>query len=232
MHQAAKLLGVLACCFTTTGAASAYCPERIATIEGTPMNTALLPVMEDLYGQLGCQLTTVAFPGRRGVAAFNAKRVSGELFRLPVIEPSYQTEFVRSAAPVFHFQEALWLHPSRHLDRTSKIGYVIGLKWQETFAKNNAARHQFVKYSSSRELFSDYEHGLLDGFLSGPLQVETQLKDKVFSKRPEMALFIRKTPVYHYLDSRYATFMADLSRIIKDQSTINETGAKPDQANH
>ena len=194
------------------------------------MNTALLPIMEDLYGQLGCPLAAVPFPGRRGIAAFNARQVSGELFRLPVIEASYQIDFVRSAAPVFQFEEIVWLHPSKDLASQTKIGFVIGLKWQEAFAGDNAADHRFVEYSAFRDLFADYERGLLDGFLSGPLQVETQLKNKTLSAMPKMAQLIRTTPVYHYLDSRFAPFMTDLSGILGQRSTVHETGTGPAQA--
>ncbi|MCK7614415.1 hypothetical protein [Roseibium sediminicola] len=174
--------------------------------------------MKDLYRQLGCELTTAPYPGRRGVVAFNAHDVSGELFRLRMIEGSYEVEFVRSGQPVLEAQEAIWIHGSRTLNANSKIGYVIGRWWQENHAHANVAQHRYVKYSNSGDLWLDYERHLVDGFLANNILVETVLEEGKISDKPVLAHLIRTSQMYHYLGIEFTPFMSDFSDLLKDQA--------------
>lgn len=194
-----------------------YCPGPIAIVEDLDLNARVLTLVKGIYRELGCELTTAAFPGRRGVVAFNAGDVSGELFRLPLIEGSYETGFVRSQQPVLEPRQAIWIEPSGSLDADSRIGYVIGRWWQEEFAQANAGRHQFVEYTSAADLWSDYERHALDGFLATPALVTTLVEAGKLTEPPAMAQLITSAPMYHYLDAAHAPFMTDFSRVLKEQ---------------
>lgn len=208
----------MAGCILTTATASAYCPGPVAIVEDLSLNAVVVPLVKDIYRKLGCELTTAPYPGRRGVVAFNAHEVSGELFRLPMIEGSYEAQFVRSEQPVLVAQEAIWIHASRSLSTDSKIGYVIGRWWQEKHAEANVAQHRYVKYSNSEDLWLDYERHLVDGFLANNILVETVLKRGIISEKPVMAQLIRTSRMYHYLDSEFAPFMSDFSDLLRDQA--------------
>ncbi|WP_269584959.1 hypothetical protein [Roseibium sp. Sym1] len=200
------------------GTALAYCPGPVAIVEDLALNAVVVPQVERLYRKLGCELTTAPYPGRRGVVAFNAHDVSGELFRLRLVEDSYETGFVRSAQPVLQAREAIWIQGSGTLSATSKIGYVIGRWWQEEYAQANADQFNFVKYSSSADLWMDYERHLLDGFLASDILVETELGKGDISEKPAMARLIRTSELYHYLGTEFSAFMADFSELLRQQS--------------
>jgi len=218
LFRIARVACLITGCLTTTGEASAYCPGPVATIEDLSLNAVVVPLVKDIYRKLGCELTTAPYPGRRGVIAFNANDVSGELFRLPMIEESYVRNFVRSEQPVLEAQEAIWIHGSRSLSTDSKIGYVIGRWWQEKHAQANAAQHRYVKYSNSEDLWIDYERHLVDGFLANNILVETVLEKDKISEKPVRAQLIRTSRLYHFLDIEFAPFMSDFSDLLKDRA--------------
>ncbi|MHA7775801.1 hypothetical protein [Roseibium sp. M-1] len=205
--------------------AASYCPGAIATVTGAGLNSILLPKLETLYRQLGCELTVLPFPGRRGVVEFNAGNVSGELYRLPVIEGSYTVDFVRSAVPVLEVQQSIWTHPKRELSEDSVIGYTIGRKWQEDVAASESDRYRFVEYSTSGEMLDDFTRFGLDGFLASLLAVDALVKDGNLSEMPVMARLIGVTQVYHYLEAGHTPFMTDLSGLIGNGSSALNTAS-------
>lgn len=210
-----RVVCLIAGCLSTTASASAYCPGPVAIVEDLSLNAVVVPLVKDLYRQLGCELTTAPYPGRRGVVAFNAHDVSGELFRLRMVEGTYAVDFVRSGQPVLEAQQAIWIHGSTTLNANSKIGYVIGRLWQENHARANVAQHRFVKYSNSADLWLDYERHLVDGFLASNILAETILEKGVISEEPVMAQLIRTSRMYHYLGSEFAPFMSEFSELLK-----------------
>jgi len=212
------IVGLFAGCLATIASASAYCPGPVAIVEDLGLNAHVLPLVRKVYRKLDCELTTSPFPGRRGVVAFNAGDVSGELFRLRLIENSYEIEFVRSQWPVLHPKQAIWVHASKALGEESKIGFVIGRWWQENYARSHATQHRFVEYGNSSDLWSDFERHALDGFLATPALVETLVGNGKLSERPSMARMLKSAPMFHYLSADYADFMADFSKALKDET--------------
>lgn len=201
-------------------AASPYCPGPLAAISGGGVNPVVLPLMKSLYRELGCNLTVLPLPGRRGIVEFNAGRVSGELFRLPIIESSYTVDFVRSAVPILEVQEAIWIDPSRELTGDSLIGYVLGKKWQEDFAEQEGDRYQFVEYTVSAEVLTDFTRARLDGFLASQQTIDVLLKDGSLPVKPVMGRLIKSTQLYHYLNADFEPFMVHLSQLLDGQTPV------------
>jgi hypothetical protein len=176
--------------------------------------------MKSLYRELGCNLTVLSLPGRRAIVEFNAGRVSGELFRLPIIERSYTVHFLRSAVPILEVQEAIWIDPSKELTGDSLIGYVLGRQWQEDLAEQEADRYRFVEYTMSAELLTDFSRARLDGFLATQQSIDVLLKEGNLPVKPVMGRLIKSTQLYHYLNADFEPFMMHLSQLLDGQTPV------------
>lgn len=199
--------------------ASAFCPGPVAIIEGISLNAIVIPRLEALYQQLGCQLKVETYPGRRGVVAFNANEVSGELFRQHAIETAYKIEFIRSEWPVLSVQEGVWTRPDTSVKESSKIGYLLGLKWQENYARSNEATENFFPYANPSELWLDYNRGYLDGFLANNVLIDALLDEGTISEKPEFGTLVSNSKLFHYLSAEFSPFMDEFSRELKVQGT-------------
>lgn len=207
---------LLSCFLWGNSAISADCPPVVAAIADTELNNILIPKTQKLYRKLGCELNLANLPGRRGTVEFNAGKVDGELFRLPIIEKFYQVGFVRSKRPIFTLQQGVWIKAGKRLQKGSLIGYVIGRRWQEEYAEQNHEAYRFVKYSGSNELRVDYHAGQLDGFLSASPTIDQLMISGKLYEKPELALETSVVSLYHYLHQQYAPFMKEFDNMLKE----------------
>ena len=193
-------------------AAGAYCPAKIAALDGVALAERSAAAMQLLYEKLGCPVEIEPVPGRRGVAHFNSGAVDGELYRLAIIEPAYTVPFVRSTVPLMVMEKALWSAPGAKGDETALYGYVFGIKWHEDFVGHARERtRRFRKYDTETDMFTAYQAGEIKGFLSIKQTVDQLLWVGRITAAPEKVLTVARKPLYHYLNAKYRPFMEALS---------------------
>jgi len=146
----------------TLGMEEPKCPQRVAAFDGTIIPVEVIAVFKKMYSDLDCEPTYVPLPGRRGIIQFNHGKVDGEIFRTEKIEPLYTREFVKSAIPVFTISNSLWRNPSAKQSKKKKIGYVLGIVWQEKFKTVGVKK----SYHNAEKMYEAYNSGLLTEFLS------------------------------------------------------------------
>ncbi|WP_196220769.1 ABC transporter substrate-binding protein, partial [Roseibium hamelinense] len=197
------------------------CPGQLATVAETALNRILLAHVRPLYAQLGCDLDVVEYPGRRGVLAFNAGKVDGELYRLPVIESSYQTAFVRSSVPIVQFHQAVWTREGRGaLDRSSRIGFVIGRKWHENYAEAHADTFSFVRYVDGPNMWSHFVSGKIDAVLAIDTTITALKRRDVLPDDVMPIRVIGENALFHYLHADYAPFMGALDAALEKAEAL------------
>ncbi|MTI10928.1 hypothetical protein [Curvivirga aplysinae] len=195
------------------------CPKNIAVIEGDPLGELAAKTLISTYKNLGCEVTTIARPGLRGIADFNKGLVDGELFRLELVENAYEREFVRSAVPLLSLKNSLWLH--READgfgSNTVIGYVPGINWHKKVVLENALEgYSYVPFHTETELHKAFEYRKIIGFLSEKQTIDILIAQERFKVNPVEEHSFGERPLYHYLGLEFIEFMDVFSDYLKKE---------------
>jgi len=202
---------------STPSSAEVACPKNIATIDQGVLSPVVAKILQNLYLEIGCPMTLLALPGRRGIASFNSGSVDGEIMRLAKAEGAYEREFVRSQKPLFSLTYSLWHHPNRKEKERLKTGYTLGVVWQEDHMKDKRGE----RFHNGANLFKAYNAGRLSGFLSADMSVRKLVSEGALSPEPIKAQLILSAPMYHYLASEFAPFMTLLSAKILERKAFS-----------
>lgn len=190
-----------------------YCPEKIAAIDGD-MSRKAAGILATLYKKLGCPVKVMFLPGRRGLMQFNNAKVDGELNRHAIIESKYKRPFVRSAVPMLHMVNGLWSRPAPLGKRTKPIGYALGIAWQDEYAADRP-NQKFIAYRRAVQVIEAYNRGEIDKFVSIKQVIAINRARGTISPVPVLEKRISRLPLHHYLDKKYAAFMADFSEALR-----------------
>ncbi len=193
------------------------CPKSLAALDSDNVTTEFVELFKKTYAGLGCPIELEPFPGRRGIVQFNHKKVDGELFRIAKVEPLYQRDFVRSEVPLFNMTNSLWVHPKPKANHNQKIGFVLGLIWQEKYRTDKTKK----SYHNIEKMYEAYNAGNLAGMLSSNFYVRRDIKAGLFKIPPTIKEQVSTYPVYHYLGSEYAPFMAKFSTHLKNKKPFD-----------
>jgi hypothetical protein len=201
-----------------------YCPREIAAIKGGPLSIKTAPVLSAIYKELGCPVKITFLPGRRGIREFNLSNVDGELFRLPLIEDKYTTTFVRSSEPLITINNAVWSNPDTKIAQSKPLGYTLGIAWQEKFISTRLTDHtvRVLKFGSGEETYDAFNRGLIGSFLAEKQSVQLMLRDKKLDFSPTLQQTVKTQNLYHYLDKKYAKFMADFSKYLRAKTPFSK----------
>ncbi len=198
----------------TQNAYSQYCPTKIAAVDGNDLSNGAIPILKQIYANLGCSPDIIFLPGRRGVRHFNLSLVDGELFRFRFIEENYKKEFVRSSIPMLRLVSALWQHPSPKIAKTKPMAFVLGIAWQEKFISETPIRNS-IKFHADQQVIDAYNNGAIGSFLARKPAISIFLKKQALQPVPVLKKTISSMHLYHYLDIKYANFMADFSEELR-----------------
>ncbi|MBT4890274.1 MAG: hypothetical protein HON65_12050 [Rhodospirillales bacterium] len=194
------------------------CPDKIAMIENYVLAQLTVSILSEIYEDAGCKPEFVEYPGRRGVFYFNKGDVDGEIFRLKIIEKSYERNFVRSSVPLFSVTNSVWHHtnnanPERHI-----YGYVIGIKWQENYAVGK----DMIGFESYEKMYAAYHNNQLTGFLGTDVVVINAIQKDELSPVPIVAENLFEAPLFHYLGYEYTPLMGHISELIVSGNYFSE----------
>jgi hypothetical protein len=214
-----SILAIVSALVLPDRAQAGYCPGKIAIIEGSRLSTESLPILKQVYMKLKCAPEIVSLPGRRGVVHFNRSLIDGEQFRIEIIESQYDKPFVRSAVPMFSITGAIWAHPEPATSQGRPLAYVLGFAWQENYvsAGNFAPAAVAVKFKSDVEAIEAYNRRVVGSFMSTSQTMKIHNQKGRMIPKPVLHKVVSKTSVYHYLDPKYAKFMADFSEVLRRQ---------------
>ncbi len=201
--------------FLVTISTAHACPKKIAAVLGDDIARHSLPIMMDIYIQIGCETEFDFLPGRRGILEFNQGKIDGELYRNPIIEQFYDHEFIRSKQPLLTLQQGVYLDPE-HTDYTTvPIGYISGIKWHDLYVQNKSENpNRFVRFNEKTKLYSAYRQGRIKGFLSSQLAIRLHSKDFGFERPPKLSVAVGTVNLYHYLAKEHASTMRDIDQHI------------------
>jgi len=211
------LFGILAFTLSsllTQNAYSQYCPTKVAAIHGNDLSNEAIPILKNIYMKLGCSPEIIYLPGRRGVSHFNKSLVDGEVFRFEIIEKKYKKEFVRSSIPMFRLASAIWQHPSQKIADTKPMAFVWGIAWQEKFVSETPIRNS-IKLHTVQQVVDAYNNGAVGSFLAVKPTIGIFLEKQGIQPVPVLKQTISSMHLYHYLDIKFAKFMADFSEEIR-----------------
>ena len=187
------------------------CPERLGVVNDSRISLKILGIMRKVYQNLGCPITIEYLPGRRGLVAFNAGHVDGELFRVPAGAKKYTRSFVQSAVPLMNVSSSLWGNPGSTLYSDAPIGHTIGIVWEEDFL----SQYRLPKsgHLNDADLIHHYNAGTFDRFIAEDSTIRSAIAEGAFAKDriPVQIEVLQVAQVYHYLAAEYAPFMERLS---------------------
>ena len=194
------------------------CPQKIAYIDNDAALRRQAGDLKALYARIGCpDVAFVGLPGRRGVVAFNAGEVQGELMRLPIVEADYSRPFVRVSPPIVKMTGRLW---ARSLAQAAAgpVGFVLGVVWQEQQAQTKGDGHG---YPSQAEMLQAFSGGLIDRFLAEDTVVAAAVRDGRLAARPAYSgQPLVSAGLHHYLGIEFAAVAAavtaELERLGQD----------------
>ncbi|MCZ4282928.1 hypothetical protein O4H49_19250 [Kiloniella laminariae] len=186
------------------------CPQVVSSVSNSFLDQTSQKILKSVYDALGCSVTVLAVPGRRGISLFNSMEVDGELHRFDIVEPHYSREFVRSSRPMFYQDGSLWLHPDLQVRETRPTGYLFGVIWQENYMKN----HRGKVFNSSEELVKAYQTGEIGSFLYTDFIMMTKITEGEVLPVPQKGGRIIHAPLYHYLGVEFTPFMARFSQYL------------------
>lgn len=187
------------------------CPTSVASIEGNQFSVRIIPILSQLYERIGCSLNLTPLPGRRGIHYFNTEKVDGELARFDVVEEKYKRPFVRSEVPMFLVTGSLWRHPDHVNDTDAKIGYSLGVVWQEEFAKT----HKTQMFETTADLLQAYNSGAITALLAVDVALGW-IEEGGLTPPPVRMEVVREFTSYHYLAEEFAPFMTLVSEELKN----------------
>jgi len=182
------------------------CPARVGYLQGNALTQLVLPIMKDIYQELGCATRFVKLPGRRSLIAFNKKEIDAELMRLPLAEKKYTVAFTRSSRPIFELYSYLWLNPDKERVQRLPYGYVKGTLWQERYAENN----KFAAFYNTENLLRAYNAQQIAGFLGSGAAIRKKIRNNALHPVPIPIKEANRAPLYHYLQTDYKPFLLRL----------------------
>jgi len=223
MRNLTSLFALMVFCLSPENSYAQYCPSRISAVTGNSLSEEVASLLRVVYERLGCRPEIEFLPGRRAVHHFNASIVDGELFRLKMIEAEYKKPFVHSTE-LFRMTTALWMHPSPSIAQKNPTAYILGIVWQEEYVSGRLARDpgKYQKYHTHQQVLSAYNRGLIGHLLSEKQSVEILRKRGEIKPVPVLEKTLGSLPVYHYLDEKYAEFIADFSAEIARDNPFNK----------
>lgn len=197
--------------------AFAACPQKIAFIDNDAALRRQADDLKALYARIGCpDVAFVGLPGRRGVVAFNAGEVQGELMRLPGIEAEYSRPFLRVSPPLVQMTGRLWARSAAQAS-AGPVGFVLGVVWQEQQAQSGPA----LGYTGQAAMLQAFSGGLIDRFLAEDTVVAAAVRDGRLPARPAHAgQPLVSAGLHHYLGVEFAEIAAavtaELGRLVQD----------------
>lgn len=188
------------------------CPKRVGYIEKNALTRLALPIMQEVYRNLGCETEFVDLPGRRGVLAFNEGTIEAELIRFRLVEDQYLVPFVRGKVPLINLKSYFWKNPAQMDDHRTPFGYVKGLIWQEDYAKGKP----FNAFYNTQSMFKAYNAGQIAGFLASGPAIDNAREKKLISPLPIAVELVKEDAIYHYAAAPYQRFMDQFDRYVED----------------
>ena len=207
------------CGVSEATSAEIVCPKTIAAIDQGVISPVVAKTLSSLYQELGCSPTVLPLPGRRGIASFNSGAVDGEVMRLEGVESSYTKAFIRSDQPMFSLSNSLWRHPNQNAKGMLKIGYILGVVWQENYMRDKLDKGE--RFHNGESLLKAYNSGRLAGFLMADVSVKKVVKEGAISPKPVKEKVILAAPMYHYLAKEFAPFMKALTAKIAQKKPFS-----------
>lgn len=179
------------------------CPQKVAFIDNDAALRRQAGDMKALYARIGCpDVAFVGLPGRRGVVAFNAGEVQGELMRLQGVEPEYTRPFLRVSRPLVQMTGRLWARSTDQAD-ADPLGFVLGVVWQEREAAQTPGGGR--GYPSQVEMLQAFSGGLIDRFLAEDTVVVAAIREGRLPARPAHAgQPLVSAGLHHYLGIEFA----------------------------
>lgn len=200
----------LICLFLTLQTPASFaappCPARVGYLEGNALTQLVLPIMKDVYQELGCSTRFMSLPGRRSLIAFNKKKIDAELMRLPLAESKYTISFSRSARPIFQLYSYLWINPDKERVKHLPYGYVKGTLWQERYVINK----NFAAFYNTKNLLRAYNAQQIAGFLGSGTAIRKKIKNNTLHPVPVPIKEANRAPLYHYIQADYKKFLLRL----------------------
>jgi hypothetical protein len=198
------------------------CPQKIAFIDNDAALRRQAGDMKALYARIGCpEVAFVGLPGRRGVVAFNAGEVQGELMRLPSVESEYARPFLRIPNPVVQMTGRLWARSAMQAG-AGPVGFVLGVVWQEQQAQTQG---QGYGYPSQAEMLQAFGSGLIDRFFAEDTVVAAAVRDGRLPARPGHAgPPLVSAGLHHYLGMEFAAIAA---AVTAELERLGDSGGGP-----
>jgi len=207
-------LAILSVVISSARAQEVACPQKIGTIQNAFVYKEVERVFRHIYKIMGCELTLVELPAKRGIASFNNNRIDGEMLRTPAVETLYKRDFVRSL-PLFTIRFGLW-GPT---DKIERIGYLRGYVVHQKAADHYVEAGRMVQsFSTNEQMFAALQRGALDAVLTG------ELAWNAFSAGGHGALEggIQETlatlRLHHYLAPAYTPFLKKFDQYLNDHT--------------
>jgi len=196
-----------------------YCPKTIGAIVESDLGEATILILKDLYKRLGCDLNLTYQPSKRVIHNFNNSKVDGEVMRYPVIESLYTKPFVRSDVPLIDSINGEWRHPDEAFAKTRSTGVVFGIAWQEKHRKELVEPlKKVITFHTHEEMIDAYNRGNIGSFWIVKPALRLALQAETIKPPPVLSRVITRSKFYHYLDAKYAKFMADFSEIVRNEN--------------
>lgn len=194
-----------------SGQADTTCPKRVGYIEKNTLTLLVLPVMQRVYRDLGCETEFLNLPGRRGILAFNEQMIDAEMIRFRVVEDRYLVPFERGKVPLIQLKSYFWKNPALEEDRTIPFGYVKGIIWQENYAKGKP----FNAFYNIESMFKAYNEGQIAGFLASGPAIVTAHDKELISPHPVVVELVKESPLYHYVLADYENFIGKFDKYLE-----------------
>ncbi len=210
------------CIWANVSPAQAFCPERIGYIEQNVLSKLTLPIMRQIYQDLGCSSKFIALPGRRALSSFNKGEIDAEVFRLTLVEKKYQRPFLRSQTPVLQLYSYLWVTPEYEETDQRPLGYVKGILWQEAYVKGK----RFSAFHNTTNLLKAYNSGKIAGFLASGTAIRLKTEKNVLSPPPIAFQQVHSAPLYHYTQEGYRKFIILFDQHIEKHNPFAEVSEK------
>lgn len=115
---------------------------------------------------------------------------------------------------MFHLVNALWEHPSPSTVKNRQIAFTLGIAWHEKFVSETPAS-KFISFPSDDEIINAYNRGSILSFLSEKQTINLFIQKQRIHPVPILKQTLSSVPLYHYLDKKYAKFMADFSEELR-----------------
>jgi len=209
-----RLYGLTILLLTTTALAE---PLTVVTLPESSYNKIGIPLIEELYRQVGVEVAALAVPAPRQAMMLSQQKVDAIIVYPAGLERT-QAEFIRLPVPITTVR--LRLFTSRDdLDWPLPAGLTLGVLRGIIDTDARAALPDdlsFVALNNPRQMMRMVDRQRIDLVLLPYTEGLGIINDSGLTNTLAIGPVLAEVPVYHYLHQRHQPLVAPLTAVLED----------------